>query len=484
MVGKPAAIVWFRQDLRIRDNPALYYAAKQGHSIVPVYIWSPKEEGNWPVGGAGKVWLHYSLESIQEELRKKKTQLVIRKGSALSVIKELVQESEADSVYWNKRYEPSSRERDNALQAKLNKLGIEVKSFNGSLIYEPWEIETKSGNCFKVFTPFWEAFKLMPEADKPLPLPSKIPSPSHWPQSMDLQDLKLLPKKDWAGGIRETWEFGEQGGRNQLTRFIKEPVKSYSKNRNYPACSGTSKLSPYLHFGEISPRQIWHELREFEISEGKKILSEEIWAFLRELGWREFSYHLLYHFPQTAEKPLRREFASFPWKVDNKLLRAWQKGLTGYPIVDAGMRELWTTGWMHNRVRMVAASFLVKDLLLPWQKGAEWFWDTLVDADLANNTMGWQWSAGCGADAAPFFRIFNPVLQGEKFDPNGDYVRKWIPELTNLPNKWIHKPWEASQDVLNKAEIQLGEDYPLPVVDHREARQQALDAFQKIKKKS
>jgi deoxyribodipyrimidine photo-lyase len=315
----------------------------------------------------------------------------------------------------------------------------------------------------------------MPGPEKPYPAPKRLRAPAEWPASLQISKLGLEPKVDWAGGLRQTWRPGERGASRQMKAFLDRAIETYSTDRDRPDRRGTSRLSPHLHFGEIGVRQIWHAVRRHGAAADP---SEEMHAtYLRQIAWREFSYHLLFHFPDTPRQALRPEFRRFPWRVDRKRLRAWTRGMTGYPLVDAGMRELWHTGWMHNRVRMLAASFLVKHLMIPWQEGAAWFWDTLVDADLANNTMGWQWSAGCGADAAPYFRIFNPVIQGEKFDPDGEYVRRWVPELTRLPNRWIHKPWEAPAELLSKAGVELGKNYPRPIVEHAAARKRALAAL-------
>ena len=337
-----------------------------------------------------------------------------------------------------------------------------------------------AGKPFQVFTPFWKTCLSLVESTTPLSTSTRFSAPDQWPNSVPLVSLQLEPKIDWTGGIRSTWSPGEDGAQRELRRFLEKALPGYSEHRDRPDEIQTSRLSPYLHFGEISPRQVWHAVRKYTSENPDRQRSAE--AYLRQLGWREFAHHLLFHFPYTVDQPLRAEFADFPWRDNVTDLQAWQRGQTGYPLVDAGIHELWTTGWMHNRVRMVVASFLIKHLLLPWQAGDRWFWDTLVDADLANNTLGWQWVAGCGADAAPYFRIFNPVMQGEKFDPHGDYVRRWVPELKRLPAEWIHKPWEAPTNVLSEAGVKLGTIYPEPIVDHHNARIRALATLAKLKK--
>lgn len=392
----------------------------------------------------------------------------------------MLDQSGATAVFWNRCYEPAAIERDLRIKSSLKKEGKAVESFNGSLLFEPWTVQTKQGQPYQVFTPFWNACLARPAPTPPEGAPSRLEVPRRWPATLKLAELGLEPTIAWAGGLRSSWRPGEAGASEHLYRFLDEALTDYPEGRNRPDRFGTSRLSPYLHFGEISMRQVWHGLHDLRGTKRTQP-ADALGAFIRELGWREFAHHLLFHFPQTPDQPLREQFARFPWQLDHENLRAWQRGRTGYPIVDAGMRELWHTGWMHNRVRMIVASFLVKDLLIPWQEGAAWFWDTLVDADLANNTLGWQWTAGCGADAAPYFRIFNPVSQGEKFDPKGTYVRRWLPELRALPNKWIHKPWEAPSDVLGDAGVVLGRSYPYPMVDHSQARALALRAFQQIK---
>lgn len=479
MASSTPVLVWFRQDLRVADHPALVSAVASGRPVIPLFIWSPDEEGAWPPGAATRWWLHHSLRSLQHQLAALGSQLIIRQGSSLSVLRDLIAETGASAVYWHRRYEPAAIQRDTSIKAGLKAAGILAESYNGSLLYEPWEVQTKTGGPYKVFTPFSKACLLHAEPAYPLAVPTRLASPADWPSSLTLEDLHLLPTIKWDTGFSERWVPGIEGAHAALDQFLPTGVLQYAADRNRPDQQGTSRLSPALHFGELSPRQVWHAVSE-KLAEAPRSprLGE---PYLRQLLWREFAHHLLYHFPETPTAPLRPEFARFPWRENRKYLRAWQRGRTGYPIVDAGMRELWTTGWMHNRVRMIVASFLVKDLLIPWQSGADWFWDTLVDADLANNTLGWQWTAGCGADAAPYFRVFNPISQGEKFDPEGAYVRQWVPEIDGLPNEWIHQPWAAPPLLLRESRIVLGRTYPYPMVDHGEARQAALAALSEIR---
>ena len=470
-------LLWFRLDLRLTDNPALLAAVGQGGPVIPVFIWSPEEEGPWQAGAASRWWLHQSLTRLNAALRHRGARLIVRRGPTSKTIRELLEESGATAVCWNRRYEPACIDRDRRVQAELHADGRLVESFNSSLLFEPWDVRTQKGPPYQVFSAFWKACLAHPEQEPPRPAPVAIKSPRRWPTTLPLHELGLMPAVDWAGGLRSSWNPGEAGAQEELNRFLDEGLSEYSTERDRPDHTGTSRLSPHLHFGEISLRQIWSRVRARQA--GCDLVGE---CYLRELGWREFAHHLLFHFPHTPEQPLRDRFAAFPWEHNRENLRAWKRGRTGYPIVDAGMRELWRTGWMHNRVRMIVASFLVKDLLIPWQEGAAWFWDTLVDADLANNTLGWQWTAGCGADAAPYFRVFNPVRQAEKFDPDGDYVRRWVAELGRLPGQWVHKPWEAPTRVLADAGVELGKTYPRPIVDHDEARGRALDALRRIMK--
>ncbi|MBI1320638.1 MAG: deoxyribodipyrimidine photo-lyase [Candidatus Hydrogenedens sp.] len=474
MSSHHTTLVWLRRDLRLEDQPALYAAAERG-AVVPVFIWNPEEDGAWAPGGASRWWLHFSLAALQTDLEKTGGQLVLRQGDSLETLQALIEETGADAVYWNRLYEPEAIARDTRIKAALTQQGIEARSFNGSLLIEPPEFFNKQGGPWKVFTPFYKAALRDVGIGDPLPAVEALPAPKQWPADVPLETLDLLPRIDWAAGIRATWTPGETGAWEQVERF-KEGVAAYKEDRDKPQLMATSRLSPHLHFGEISPRAAITAIQATEDG-----ASNGAQHFVSEMYWREFGHYLLFHFPETTVAPLRPEFEAFPWHDDPEALRAWQRGRTGYPLVDAGMRELWKTGWMHNRVRMVVASFLVKHLLIPWQQGAAWFWDTLVDADLANNTLGWQWTAGCGADAAPYFRVFNPVLQGLKFDPEGEYIARYVPELAALPAKYRHEPWLADDITLRAAGVVLGDTYPHRIVDHGEARDAALAAYQAIK---
>ncbi|MCS6771415.1 MAG: DNA photolyase family protein [Kiritimatiellae bacterium] len=468
-----ATIVWFRRDLRLHDHEALSAALKRGGSIVPVFIWAPDEESPWPPGSASKWWLHESLTAFDASLRELGSRLVIRRGPSLEALDKLIRETGASAIYWSRLYEPAVIERDKQIKSHLRARGIDARSFNASLLHEPWTIQTSSGKPYQVFTPFYRACQEIGDPSTPLPAPRELPSCPPV-DSLTIADLGLLPRIPWYHGMAQSWQPGETGALRRLESFSPK-APAYKVDRDRPDLESTSRLSPHLHFGEISPRMMWWAIRKAHPGGSAE-------SYLRQLIWREFAHHLLFHFPYTATEPLRPEFRSFPWRENPAALKAWQKGRTGYPIVDAGMRELWHTGWMHNRVRMIVASFLVKDLLVPWQRGAEWFWDTLVDADLANNTLGWQWTAGCGADAAPYFRIFNPILQGEKFDPDGEYVRRWVPELASLPSPMIHRVPELPDATLRQFGIELGRDYPRPLVDHASARDVALAAFDAIRR--
>jgi len=466
-----AVIWWIRRDLRLADNPALEAALATGHKIIPVFIWAPEEEEPWAPGAASRWWLHQSLMELSDQLTQRHSALIIRKGPSLAALRSIILETSATQVVWNRLYEPAVIARDKEIKTALRQDGLTVHSFNANLLFEPWTIETQQGQPYQVFTPFYRCCSNYGSPSKPLAAPKFLPRITHAPWTVNVDELGLLPALDWAGGMREVWKPGEKGGAEVLNEFKDEAVSRYKEQRDRPDFTGTSRMSPYLHFGELSPRQVWWACQKAPMAE----------PYLRQLIWREFAHHLLFHFPHTPDQPLRKNFTHFPWKHDKQLLRKWRRGQTGYPIVDAGMRELWSTGWMHNRVRMIVASFLVKDLLIPWQDGARWFWDTLVDANLANNTLGWQWSAGCGADAAPYFRIFNPILQATKFDPDGTYVKKWLPVLRSMPVPDVHRVFECSPTMLEKAGIKLGENYPKPVVNHADARDAALDAYAQLK---
>jgi deoxyribodipyrimidine photo-lyase len=475
------SLVWFRLDLRLEDNPALNAARERGGPVIPVFVHAPDEDGDWPPGGASRWWLHQSLVSLTGRLEKAGSRLILRRGPSLEALRTLARETGAQAVFWNRRYEPAAIDRDRRLKETLRAEGLATGSTNSALLFEPWNVTNKKGGPFQVFTPFWRHCLSLEEPAQPLAGPRLCPAPDQWPQGESLESFALEPRPNWADGIRSAWQPGEPGALANLRRFCERAFADYSNQRNRPDLEGTSRLSPHLHFGEIGPRQIWHALKTFAKTQGIATRDWRQSQFLAEIGWREFAHHLLYHFPHTPAEPLRPEFARFPWRGHPGWLQAWQRGRTGYPIVDAGMRELWTTGWMHNRVRMIVASFLVKDLLIDWREGARWFWDTLVDADLASNTLGWQWTSGCGADAAPFFRIFNPAIQGQKFDLNGEYVRRWVPELRRLPAERIHQPRATPQENLQLAGCEPDPSYPAPLVSHAIAREVALEALARIK---
>ncbi len=472
-MSSETTILWFRRDLRLADHDALNAARVRGSCVIPVFIWAPEEEAPWQPGAASRWWLHQSLHALRVSLRELGSDLIIRRGPSLDAIRQLIAETGATAVYWSRLYEPAVIERDRVIKTALREAGIEAKSFNAALLHEPWTVQTTQGKPYQVFTPFYRACQALGDPSTPLKKPTALP-PIPALASLEIDALELLPSIRWYTGIAAAWQPGEEGGLKRLGGFA--PIAPrYKSERDRPDLESTSRLSPHLHFGEISPRQVWWAIRKAHPGGAAE-------PYLRQLIWREFAHHLLYHFPHTTSEPLRPEFKRFPWSEDARLLRAWQKGRTGYPIVDAGMRELWHTGWMHNRVRMIVASFLVKDLLVPWQAGARWFWDTLVDADLANNSLGWQWTAGCGADAAPYFRIFNPALQGEKFDPDGAYVRRWVPELARIDTRGLHRVFERDRQELAAAGVEVGRDYPAALVDHSAARDAALAAYDRIKR--
>ena len=458
-------IHWFRQDLRLADNPALFH----GHQdkILPVFILDDINSEQFKNGAASRWWLHHSLKSLNESLHGK---LRFFKGDARKILLELLWQTGAKSIAWNRCYEPWRINRDKEIKAELRQQGAEVSTHNGSLLFEPWEVRKNDDSPYKVFTPFYRrgCLELPPPRELLPKIDIKLATVEVESESLD--DLELLPKIRWDKQLQPHWNIGEAGALQQLQEFLDNGLSNYKEGRDFPANPNVSRLSPYLHFGEISPNQVWNAVR-------KRGDDKNVDHFCSELGWREFSYNLLYHFPELPYKNLQPKFNAFPWQNDNVVITAWKRGQTGYPIVDAGMRQLWQTGYMHNRVRMIVGSFLVKNLLIDWREGERWFWDCLVDADLANNSASWQWVAGCGADAAPYFRVFNPILQGQKFDKNGEYTRHFVPELANLPDKYLFCPWEAPTEVLSKAGIRLGEDYPQPIVDIKESRERALAAF-------
>ncbi|SON55104.1 Deoxyribodipyrimidine photo-lyase [Hartmannibacter diazotrophicus] len=473
------ALVWFRNDLRVHDNPALHAACETGRPVVALYILDEESKGPRAPGSASLWWLHGSLKTLQANLEGLNIPLVLRRGPSQRIVAEVAGEIDAAEIHWNRRYDGGGIELDKALRSALKDDGRTVTSWNGNLLVEPFEVKTGSDGWYKVFTPFWKAAReTIGTPRQPYPKPKATSGFKNPLESENLDGWGLLPTKpDWAGGMRETWTPGENGARQRLQTFVDEALTRYRDHRDEPGEEVTSRLSPHLAFGEISPVTIWHVAS----SSDNPASDSSVQKFLSEVGWREFSYNLLFHFPDLGRRNFQEKFDAFPWVSDDAALTAWKKGQTGYPIVDAGMRQLWQTGWMHNRVRMVVASFLVKHLLIDWREGEAWFWDTLVDADPANNTASWQWVAGSGADAAPYFRIFNPILQGEKFDGDGHYVRRYVPEIAGLPDKYLHKPWTAPTSVLKDACITLGKDYPKPIVDHDKARKRALAALEKTK---
>jgi deoxyribodipyrimidine photo-lyase len=460
------ALVWFRRDLRLADNPALSAALAAHERIVPVYVHAPHEEAPWSPGAASRWWLHRSLAALDRDLRSRGSALHVHEGESLATLRDLAAATGARAVYWNRVYEPAAIARDVDVKQALRDAGIDAKSFNAALLCEPWEIATASNAPYRVFTPYWRNLRARLLPRPPLPAPKRIPTAIAAMSTIDA--LGLLPRIRWDAGFDAAWRPGEAGAEAALQRFLDEAIGDYAAARDVPSTAGTSRLSQHLHFCEISPLRIAWEL-EHARGDGKE-------NYLRELGWRAFSHHLLFHFPDSTEHNLNPAFDRYPWARTAPLqLRRWQQGRTGIPIVDAGMRELWTTGWMHNRVRMLVASFLTKNLRQHWLHGARWFWDTLVDADLANNTQGWQWTAGTGVDAAPYFRIFNPVTQGERFDADGDYVRRWVPELARFDARSIHRPWTDSAALRRSG-------YPPPLIDLAASRVAALAGYESVRR--
>jgi len=481
-LSQPApAFFWFREDLRLSDNPALHAAVSTGKPLILLYIHDEQSPGLRSHGGASKWWLDKSLAALAAQIVKVGGQLTLRSGPSATVIRDIIAESGADSVFWNRRYTQAERSLDAEIMESLKQDGVSVTSCNARLLTEPWTVKTGAGGYYKVFTPYWKAVRAEYRAPEPCPAPASLAGPDM--ASDALAGWNLHPfGPDWSGGLAATWTPGEAGAARRLADFLDGPVNHYADARNRPDIgTSTSGLSPHLRFGEIGPAQVWRAVQH-GIAAGRFDEASAM-TFLSEIAWREFSYVLLFHNPELASRNYNHAFDHMPWRSDDAACDAWRKGRTGYPMVDAGMRQLWHTGFMHNRVRMIVASFLTKHLLLPWQMGEDWFWDTLVDADSASNAASWQWTAGSGADAAPYFRVFNPVTQGQKFDVTGAYVRQWCPELADLPGKYLHAPWEADAATLSAAGITLGTTYPTPIVDHKAARDRALDAYETLKER-
>ena len=465
-------IHWFRQDLRLADNPALYAAAKAG-TVMPVFILDTQNAGDHSMGGASRIWCYHALQSLSKSLHHC---LAIYQGDPLMILQQLCQRYNIQAVYWNRCYEPWRIQRDKVIKSELKIQGIQVNTYNGSLLWEPWQVKKSDGTHYKVFTPYYRKGCLMAKSPRfPLDVPDSLTTLPTPPDNLAIDALQLNNQHSWQIDMTRSWHISEDGGLDRLSSFIRDHMKHYKQYRNIPSIQSTSRLSAYLHHGLISPNQAWYAARQSGDCSSVDV-------FCSELGWREFSYSQMYYNPTIATDSMQKKFDQFPWLTDNKILRAWQQGQTGIPMVDAGMRELYQTGYMHNRVRMIVGSFLVKNCLLHWHHGERWFWDCLFDADYASNSASWQWIAGCGADAAPFFRIFNPVTQGQKFDPDGVYVKQYCPELKDMPIKHLHAPWEARPEVLQKAGVDLGVDYPLPVVNLKITRQRALDAFKSFNK--
>ncbi|HET7268275.1 MAG TPA: deoxyribodipyrimidine photo-lyase [Oleiagrimonas sp.] len=455
------ALIWFRNDLRLMDNPALQAALRQKLTPVPVYIHAPEEEGDWRPGAASDAWRQYSLTALAKDLQSRGSHLHVARGPTMDTLKDLVIQTDAKAVFWNRRYEPAMEVRDSSIKEMLRDLGVKAHSHNGVLLFEPWEVQTQTGDPYRVFTPFWRR-ALTQWKTPPLTLaPDTLPAPPPLAGDTVIDHLGLKPTPAWDAPFWSTWTPGEQGAHAALARFVEHALETYAEQRDIPADTGTSRLSPHLHFGEIAPWRIADAVYKATLHEVRD-------AYVRELGWREFAHHVLHHFPHVPDQNFNPRFGKFPWaEPSDEVLEAWQTGHTGIPIVDAGMRELWHTGYMHNRVRMITGSLLTKNLRIHWRVGERWFWDTLVDADLANNSLGWQWVAGTGADAAPYHRVFNPVRQAQRFDPQGEYIARWVPELTKLAPAQRHAPWTGV----------IPRGYPEPIVDLNETRKAALEAL-------
>ena len=474
-IKKPISIHWFRQDLRLSDNPALSAAIESGDTL-PIYILDDINSSDNKMGEASRWWLHHSLSSLNKKLDGK---ISFYNGDPKNVFSTLSEQYDVKSIYWNRCYEPWRIKRDKDIKSDLEAKNINIETYNGSLLWEPWTVLKSDGTPYRVFSPYYKRGCLEALAPRePIKEPDLENIISNSFNNLDLSDLNLLPDVKWFNEMEKLWSPGEDGAKDKLHHFLDNGLLGYKEGRNFPSRKNVSQLSPHMHFGEVSPNQVWYGA---QLKEGEKGIDKDLKHFLSELGWREFSYNLLYHFPSLPKENLQKKFDNFPWELNEHYLDKWKKGLTGFPIVDAGMRELWQTGYMHNRVRMIVGSFLVKNLLIHWHEGEKWFWDCLIDADLASNSASWQWVAGSGADAAPYFRIFNPIAQGIRFDPDGEYTKKYLPELKNIPNKYLYSPWEAPKEILAEANIELGKDYPKPIVDLKQSREKALDAFSVIR---
>jgi len=476
-LNKNVSIYWIRKDLRIHDNPALVASIENG-AVLPIYILDDTNPGEHKLGSASRIWLHQSLAKLNKKFDNR---LKFFKGNPIDILANICESEKICKIFWNRVYEPWSIQRDKKIKDGLKIKGIDINSFNGSLLWEPWEVLKNDGTPYRVFTPYYRRGCLSAKEPR---VPKHTPNKINYYElkkiiSIDISNLNLLPEHNWKDKIIKKWKIGEDAAQEKLEEFVDNGLDGYKDGRNFPNRKNVSRLSPHLHWGEISPNTIWHRVWSLQQLNTNKFQDTD--TFLSEMGWREFSYYLLFYFPDLPRKNLQKKFDKFSWDNNTSFLKAWKSGQTGYPIIDAGMRELWSTGYMHNRLRMIVGSFLVKNLLLHWHEGERWFWDCLVDADLASNSAGWQWIAGCGADAAPYFRIFNPITQGLKFDPDGHYIRKYVPEIRQLPNKYLFNPWEAPSDVLKEANINLGETYPKPIVDIKISREKALSAFAKLK---
>jgi len=478
-------VVWFREDLRLDDNPALFEACAKATHIIPVYIFDESDAQDWPMGSASRWWLDRSLLNLHRQLKNYQSDLLLFKGDSITVLEQIISTSNVDAIHWNRLYTPAKIKRDKQIKHSLQKRGIEAVSFAGNVLIEPWKTLNKSNLPYKVFTPFYNRIKdeLITQLPSVYQTPDKFPPLPKTPiKSASLKSLGLyVSKVNWAKNFSNYWSPGEAGAHQVKDIFISDEINQYEKCRDLPNVDGTSKLSAHLHFGEVSVKALWIEIYQ-NMANRSPAKQQQMWSYLRQLVWRDFNGYLLFHFEHIDQAPFKEDFSEFPWVSDQQILSKWQQGKTGYPLVDAGMRQLWQTGWMHNRVRMVCASFLTKHLLIHWLEGAKWFWDTLIDADLANNSGGWQWVAGSGADATPYFRIFNPMTQSKKFDSKGDYLRQWLPELKELDNEFIHEPWLADDSTLKSAGLELGKDYPHMIIEHTKARQRALAAYTQIRK--